>query len=81
MNEELNSIVKTFADAKWSKTHRCWHIANNRTHLKELFRVFKGKAYLNTEALFADKTKRKTSINHGETSKLIVELNHEHVKK
>lgn len=81
MNEELNSIVKTFADAKWSKTHRCWHIANNSTNLKELFRVFKGKAYLNTDALFVDKTKQKTSINHGETSKLIVELNHEQVKK
>ena len=81
INQELNSIVKTFADAKWSKTHKCWHIANKRTNLKELFRVFKDKAYLNTDALFADKTQQRTASNPGETFKLIVEPNPEHVKK
>ncbi len=77
----VETLATPCTNAKWSKTHRCWHIANNRTHLTELFRVFKGKAYLNTEALFVDKTKQKTSISSSETSKIIAVPNPEYVKK
>ncbi|MFP5471801.1 MAG: site-specific tyrosine recombinase/integron integrase [Bacteroidia bacterium] len=80
-DQELNSIVKTFTDAKWSQTHKCWHIANNRTNLKELFRVFKGKAYVNADALFLPKPKEKVLAKPIEKTIPTGELNAEHFKK
>jgi integrase/recombinase XerD len=81
VDQELIALVKTFADAKWSQTNKCWHIANNRANLKELFAVFKGKAYVNADALFSPKTKEKVSAEP--TEKMIVagELSAEHFKK
>jgi integrase/recombinase XerD len=80
-DQELNSIVKTFADAKWSQTHKCWHIANNRTNLKELFSVFRGKAYVNADALFLPKPKEKVLAKPIEKTTPTGELNAEHFKK
>jgi integrase/recombinase XerD len=80
-DQELNSIVKTFADAKWSQTHKCWHIANNRSNLKELFRVFKGKAYVNADALFLPKTSAQLPTTTAEKFVPIDELDANHFKK
>jgi integrase/recombinase XerD len=80
-DQELNSIVKTFADAKWSQTHKCWHIANNRSNLKELFRVFKGKAYVNADALFLPKTSAPLPTTTAEKFVPIGELDANHFKK
>ncbi len=54
IDEQLTKLVKTFPDAKWSKTNNCWYIANHKTNLKELFQVFKGIAYIDTSAVFAN---------------------------
>ena len=53
IDEQLTKLVKTFPDAKWSKTNKCWYIANHKTNLKELFQVFKGIAFIDTTAIFA----------------------------
>jgi integrase/recombinase XerD len=58
IDNELVALVKTFPDAYWSQSQKCWHIANNRNNLKELFRVFKGIAYVNADALFLPKPKQ-----------------------
>lgn len=39
-------------NARWSKTHNCWHLPNNRENLKRLFSELKGTAWLDTSALF-----------------------------
>lgn len=39
----------------WSSTHRCWYIQNSPHHLREVFRIFKGIAYIKTEDFFAPK--------------------------
>ncbi|MFN3918489.1 MAG: tyrosine-type recombinase/integrase [Flavobacteriales bacterium] len=80
-DQELIDLVKTFADAKWSQTNRCWHIANNRTNLKELSNVFRGKAYVNADSLFLPKPKQEKPIKPTEKLVLNGELNTEHLKK
>ena len=49
---ELIGILKKVEGAKWSQTHKSWHVANNPDKLKELFRVFKGFASVDTTAVF-----------------------------
>lgn len=39
------------AHAKWSATERCWHVPNTADHLKNIFRSFKGKAWVDSTAL------------------------------
>lgn len=62
-DNELVKLVKTFADAQWSNSNRCWHIANNSSNLKEIYTVFKGVAVINTDAVFAS-----TLVTETETS-------------
>jgi len=80
-DQELNNIIKTFTDAKWSQTHKCWHIANNRNNLKELFRVFKGKAYVNADALFLPKPTASLPAKPAEKFVPVGELDANHFKK
>ncbi|MFN8350490.1 MAG: site-specific tyrosine recombinase/integron integrase [Flavobacteriales bacterium] len=40
------------AGAKWSATHRCWHVPNGHEQIGNLFQVFKGKAWVDGNALF-----------------------------
>lgn len=42
----LKETIKKLPDAKWSHTNKCWTTANNRENLKELFRLFKGQAFI-----------------------------------
>ncbi len=62
-NEVLLSLIKTFPDAAWSKSNKCWHIINNSNNLKELFQVFKDKAYLDTTTIFSNEEKIKNQVN------------------
>lgn len=55
IDHELIALVKTFKDAHWSQSQKCWHIANNQNNLKELFSVFRGKAFINANAIFLPK--------------------------
>ncbi|MBE7442929.1 MAG: site-specific integrase [Flavobacteriales bacterium] len=61
-NEELVKLIKSFPDAAWSNSNKCWHIANGRNNMKELFQVFKGKAYLDTSTIFSNKEEQKKQI-------------------
>jgi integrase/recombinase XerD len=58
-DQELIDLVKTLADARWSQTHKCWHIANNRSNLEELHTIFKGKANIDASQVFAPKQPEK----------------------
>ncbi|HOY33455.1 MAG TPA: site-specific integrase [Bacteroidales bacterium] len=49
---ELIALIKKVKGATFSSTLENWHIANNRDNLKELFRLFKGIAFLDTTAIF-----------------------------
>lgn len=73
-DNQITNLVKTFPDAKWSKTNKCWLIINHQTNLKELFQVFKGIAYIDTSTLFTrttNKTKKPTELK---TEKSILPL-------
>jgi integrase/recombinase XerD len=81
-DKEITDVLKTFTDAKWSQTNKCWHIANNRTNLKELFRAFKGKAYINADALFVKNHQAKETAKTVEHKSITKgELNEIHLKK
>ncbi|MFN7372129.1 MAG: phage integrase N-terminal SAM-like domain-containing protein [Cyclobacteriaceae bacterium] len=47
----LQQVVRTLPDARFSATHRCWYINNRPNRVTELFKLFKGKAYLDVTAL------------------------------
>ena len=44
-NEELIAIAAR-RGCRWSATHRSWYIENSKENLDNLFKAFKGKAYL-----------------------------------
>lgn len=47
-------------NARWSKTHNCWLLPNNRENLKKLFAGLKGIAWIDTTALFQNQPKSNT---------------------
>ena len=51
-DSELISIIKKVEGATFSNTHKSWHVPNNPEKLKEIFRVFKGFASIDTTAVF-----------------------------
>ena len=50
-DQELISLIKKVEGATFSNTHKSWHIPNNKKTLKELFRLFKGIAFIDTTAV------------------------------
>lgn len=81
IDQELIALVKTLEDAQWSQSQKCWHIANNRNNLKELFSVFKGKAIINANEIFSHQLKEKTSKKAIENKETKGELTAEHLEK
>lgn len=57
-DSELIQLCKNLS-CLWSQTNKCWYIANNPYNLKEIFRVFKGKAFINAEQVFYKKEAKK----------------------
>ena len=53
-DNDLASIAKT-AGCSWSNTHKCWYITNTPAHLKEIYRIYRGIAYINSDELFKTK--------------------------
>jgi site-specific recombinase XerD len=41
------------AGARWSQTHKCWHVADGSASLKAVYAQFKGHAWVDGSALFA----------------------------
>lgn len=51
-DSELTSIIRKVEGSTFSNTNKSWHVPNNPEKLKELFRVFKGFASVDTTAIF-----------------------------
>jgi site-specific recombinase XerD len=51
-DKELISICKEIG-AKFSRTYGCWYIDNRRENLSLLFKVFRGKAWVETGSFFS----------------------------
>lgn len=49
---ELLVSVKSIKGSQWSKTQGCWYVLNNGSNLKAIFEAFKGKAWIDTKALY-----------------------------
>ena len=56
---ELIAAAKTVG-AQWSRTHNCWHVENGSPSMKAVFAAFKGRAWVNADALFAKGTPEQT---------------------
>jgi len=51
MDAEVNTIFKKFPGARWSATHRQWHLPVDKQLIKELEALIKGIARLDTKML------------------------------
>ncbi|WP_298498020.1 site-specific tyrosine recombinase/integron integrase [uncultured Algibacter sp.] len=51
-NSVLINILRDVPKAKWSKSLKTWYIKNNSENLKLIFKLFKGEANLNADAIF-----------------------------
>ena len=61
-DSKLNSIVKGFPDARWSKQMHCWHIKDSPDVIIQLLKAFYSKAYIDYSAMkmcLAEKVKTK----------------------
>jgi integrase/recombinase XerD len=50
-NENLQSLLRTFTNLRWSKTMACWYLPYSKNVVHELFQLIKGKAQLDYSAL------------------------------
>lgn len=62
--EELVLLIKKFEDARWSKTHRAWHIPQNKYNISDIFKVFKNKAWVDYRG-FSRKDVLETTVESG----------------
>ena len=51
-NDTLINLLRDVSNTRWSKTLSCWYIKNTPENLKLLFKIFKGQANLNADAIF-----------------------------
>jgi integrase/recombinase XerD len=56
-DRNFENIVNQLPDCQWSEQIRCWHVPNNPESLREIFRIFQGKAYIDTSGVFGEKRK------------------------
>lgn len=56
-DRDFESIVKQLLDCQWSEKIRCWHVPNNPESLREIFRLFRGRAYIDTSRIFGENKK------------------------
>jgi len=50
-DSKLNSIVRGFPDARWSKQMHCWHIKDSPDVIIQLLKAFYSKAYIDYSAM------------------------------
>ncbi len=51
LDNELQMAVKSLGNCRWSQTHKAWYVENKNNILSDVFVCFKGKAFVNYEAL------------------------------
>jgi site-specific recombinase XerD len=54
-NPVLIQAVKTLK-ARWSQSHNCWYVSEEDVPLNQLFKTFKGKAWVDASALYGGNT-------------------------
>jgi len=54
-NPAIDSILDTFKDLKWSQEFSMSYIDNSSENMDQLFKVFKGIAWINTKYFYKDK--------------------------
>jgi integrase/recombinase XerD len=76
-DDELISVVKCIEGIKWSTTKNAWYIMNKAENLREIFRVFKGLAWVDARELFEirDRLEIQQVIHDSKVKKVI--LTHE----
>ncbi len=62
-NVSFIDLVKSELSAKWLQTERARYIQNNPRNLKLIFKLFKGKAKINTSALQFKKKNKSADVN------------------
>lgn len=62
-DHDFENIVKQLLDCQWSEQIRCWHVPNNPESLREIFRLFRRKAYIDTSRIFGKNKKNPRVIN------------------
>jgi integrase/recombinase XerD len=62
IDAELNSVARKLEGIKWSNTHKAWLVEDNRENLKEIYRLFKGIANVDTSELFAKSSAVSSSV-------------------
>ena len=60
--EELNRVVRSLPDVKWSRTMKGWTMLNNRTNLRLILSAFKGKAWVDYSQIFNKEDHKKETI-------------------
>ena len=61
-NETLKDLVKMIPNVKWSLTLKSWYVVNSSHNLKEIFRVLKGHALINTNNISFKKENARQAI-------------------
>ena len=54
-DRNLIDIARKLTGVRWSRTNKCWYVPNNPPNLKELFRLFKGVAWVDASELYGGK--------------------------
>lgn len=51
----IHALVKTLSRPKWSERYKMVYVENTNEHLSEIFRIFKGVAWINYHRFFTNK--------------------------
>lgn len=61
-SKRIQAFIKTLDQPRWSTTHQMVFVPNTPGHLAELFRTFKGEAWINCRYFFKNKPNRAQAI-------------------
>ncbi len=58
----LDALVKSLGDVKWSKKFGLYYIENSKTTLDQIYKIFRGVAWINSKYFFKDKLVNKDVV-------------------
>lgn len=61
-DDELQSLVRTIPSARWTMTHKCWLINDNKAGFDALFSAFKGTAWVDITELRKTETPKAVAL-------------------
>lgn len=80
-NRELIELTKQLSGATWSNTLKAWHIADTKEDFTAVYLLFKGKAWLNWDALKNNDNKEKPIERKKNPTEKLAPLNDDGVQK